>query len=88
MDKLQVYPNPFRYDRHNEILIEGLSEESLIRVVGSDGTFIREIRTRGGRMSWDGRDFAGNRVGSGIYFVIALNENGSEKGVGKVAIIR
>jgi hypothetical protein len=88
MDKLQVYPNPLRYDRHNEILIEGLAEESLIRVVGSDGTFIREIRARGGRMSWDGRDFAGNRVGSGIYFVIALDENGSEKGVGKVAIIR
>ncbi len=88
MDELQVYPNPFSYDRHNEIFIEGLSEESTLRVIGSDGTFIREIRARGGRISWDGRDFNGSRVGSGVYFVIALDDNGSEKGIGKVAIIR
>jgi len=88
MDDLKVFPNPFRYDRHNSITIEGLSEESLINIVGTDGMLVKRIETQGGRASWDGKDFNGSRLGSGVYFVIALDENGGEKGIGKVVIIR
>jgi len=88
MDDLKVYPNPFRYDRHSTVTIEGLSDESLINVVGTDGMLVKRIQAQGGRASWDGKDFNGSRLGSGVYFVIALDENGGEKGIGKVVIIR
>ena len=88
MDELKVYPNPFVYSRHSGIVIEELSEATDIKVLGVDGTVVREFETRGGRVSWDGLDFNGKQLGTGVYFVVALDKEGSEKGIGKVVIIR
>jgi len=88
MDKLKVYPNPFVYSRHEHIIIEDLSDETTIRVVGADGSNFREIATRGGRIQWDGLDSFGNQLSSGVYFLVAIDENGGEKGIGKVVIVR
>ncbi|MEX0607893.1 MAG: two-component regulator propeller domain-containing protein [Balneolaceae bacterium] len=88
MNKLKVFPNPFEYSRHNQIVIEGLSDDTRIKVMGSDGIVLNELAARGGRVSWDGYDYNGNQLGSGVYFVIAFEENGKERGVGKVVIIR
>lgn len=88
MDDLKVYPNPFLYDLHNRILIENLSDVTTIRILGVDGTLIRTIDNRGGRAEWNGLDAGGRQVGSGVYIVVALDSDGSERGIGKVAIIR
>jgi len=88
MDELKVFPNPFEYDRHDRIFIEGLSQETRVRIMGANGELIQTIEARGGRIEWNGRDFRGNRVGSGVYLVVALDENNDERGVGKVVIIR
>lgn len=88
MENLKIYPNPFLYDRHSTISIENLSESTTIRVLGVDGTLIRTIENRGGRASWNGRDFQGREVGSGVYVVVALGQDGNQRGIGKVAIIR
>jgi len=88
MDNLKVYPNPFLYDRHNSIFIENLSETTTIRVLGVDGTLIRTIDIRGGRAEWNGLDHRGQQVGSGVYIIVALDPDGDQRGIGKVAIIR
>lgn len=88
MDKLKVYPNPFLYESHDNILIENLSEITTIRILGVDGTLIRTISSRGGRAEWNGLDASGRQVGSGMYVVVALDIDGNERGFGKVAIIR
>ncbi|MGF1671560.1 MAG: Por secretion system protein, partial [Balneolaceae bacterium] len=88
MDKLKVFPNPFVYDRHDRIFIDGMTEQSRIRILGANGTLIQTIDARGARVEWNARDFEGNRLGSGVYLVVALDENNSERGVGKVVIIR
>ncbi len=88
MDELKVFPNPFSYSRNSRIVIEGLSEITDIKILGVDGTVVQELQTRGGRVSWDGFDSQGNRLGTGVYFVVALERSGSEKGVGKVVIIK
>lgn len=88
MDELKVYPNPFVYDRHNTIFVENLSETTTIRVLGIDGTLVRTLDNRGGRAEWDGLDSRGRQVGSGVYVVVALSSGGSERGTGKVVIIR
>lgn len=88
MDELKVYPNPFQYDRHNEIIIEGLSETTSIKILGVDGFVVNEIQTEGGRISWDGYDYNGNRLGSGVYYIVAYEDSGRERGIGKVIIIK
>ena len=88
MDELKVYPNPFLYERHSSITIEGLTDITTIRVLGVDGSLIRVIENRGGRVSWDGKDSSGNEIGSGVYVIVALGPDGNERGIGKIAIIR
>lgn len=88
MDDLKVFPNPFIYDRHERIIVENLADQTTIRVLGVNGTLINTLENRGGRAEWNGLDYNGNRVGSGVYMVVALGDNGSNRGIGKVVIIR
>lgn len=88
MKELKVFPNPFNYDKNEEIFIEGLSDETFIKVLGVDGTVINSFQTTGGRVSWNGKDSNGKQLGSGVYFIIAVDSGGSSKGVGKVVIVR
>ncbi len=88
MDKLKVFPNPFEYARHSQIVIEGLSESTQIKVLGVDGVVVNELEATGGRVSWNGRDYNGNQLGSGVYYVVAYESSGRERGVGKVVIVR
>lgn len=87
MNSLKVYPNPFKYKDHDQILIEGLSEETIIKILGIDGFVVKTIETRGGRVNWNGRDFKGNKLGTGVYFVVANSTNDNEKAIGKIVIV-
>lgn len=89
MDQLKVYPNPYVYDRSaGNITIEGLSDETRIHILAVDGKLIQRLDVRGGRTTWDGLDQFGRRLSSGVYTVVAVNPDGSQKGMGKVAIVR
>jgi hypothetical protein len=89
MDKLKVFPNPYVYDRSlGAITIEGLSDETRIHVLSVDGKLMQRLDVRGGRTTWDALDQFGNRLSTGVYTIIAVQSDGSQKGVGKVAIIR
>jgi hypothetical protein len=88
MEELKVYPNPFNYSRNSQIIIEGLSEATDIKILGVDGKIVNEFSAQGGRASWDGLDYMGNRLGTGVYIVVALESDGKEKGIGKVVIIK
>ena len=88
MSSLSAYPNPFVYDRHERVVIEGLSERSTLFVVTVDGERVRRLDAVGGRVEWDGLDLNGNKVASGVYLLIAIDENGGERGAGKLVVIR
>lgn len=88
MEELKIFPNPFNYDKNEEIFIEKLSDEAFVKVLGVDGTVVTSFPTTGGRVSWDGKDSNGNRLGSGVYFIVAVDSEGNSKGVGKVVIVR
>ena len=85
---LKVYPNPFVYSKHDEVIIDHLSDQTTIKIVGADGSVFNSFQTKGGRHSWDGLDEYGKELSSGVYFVVAIADNGSEKGIGKIVIIR
>lgn len=90
MNELKVFPNPFEYNQHSQVIIENLGEATNIKVLGVDGTVITSFETQGGRASWNGLDSNGNKVGSGVYFIVAASqgESDSGRGIGKLVIIR
>ncbi len=87
---LLIYPNPvvMAGDADPEIYIEGLVEETEIRVVTLGGELVGRLAARGGRARWNGKDQNARPVPSGTYLVIAVGQNGEGAAFGKVAIIR
>jgi len=88
-DKLVIAPNPFILPSSTPLTVDGLVENSSIKILSIDGRVIRDIRTPGGRIGfWDGKDQDGIDVSSGVYIVAAYSEDGSKVATGKVAVIR
>lgn len=87
---LFIYPNPARLEEGStpDIFIEGLLDETDVRILTVDGTLVASIAARGGRVRWDGRDRNNQLVPSGMYLVIAVDRNGEGAAHGKVAVIR
>lgn len=89
MKKLTVYPNPFSYSnpKHTLAIIDGLVEKTTVRIVTTDGFLVDEIPAKSGRTSWKPSYSDNTRLSSGVYIVVAVDENGEQKGYGKLAII-
>ncbi|MEM8486366.1 MAG: two-component regulator propeller domain-containing protein [Bacteroidota bacterium] len=87
---LFVYPNPVKIEggRDPEIFIEGLLDETDVSILTAAGTLVTSIEARGGRIRWNGRDRNDQPVPSGMYIVVAVDQNGEGASYGKVAIIR
>lgn len=89
-DELVVSPNPYRIPNSVSLLIDGLIENSSIKILSIDGRVVRDLQSPGGRIGfWDGKDDNGKDVASGIYIVIAYSDADKSKvGKGKVAVLR
>lgn len=88
--EMYAYPNPVRPEYTGDITIRGLMENSLVKIADSAGNVVRSIRSSGGMTTWDGCNYAGEPVKSGVYFIFASqNENDNASGaVTKLLIIR
>ncbi len=62
-----VYPNPVRPEYDGPIAIKGLAEDALVKITDVEGRLIHETRALGGQAVWDGTQWNGDRVASGVY---------------------
>ena len=62
--------------------------ESNVKIVNIAGQLIHQGTSNGGLFTWDGLDRQGRRVPSGVYMVLAADNEGKEGIVTKIAIIR
>ena len=86
--EVYAYPNPVRPDYTGWITINGLMDNSLIKITDSQGSVVWSGRSEGGMAVWDGCDSNGNRVRSGVYMVMASqNENGNSGAVTKIVVV-
>ena len=87
-DNVYAYPNPVTPDYTGLITIVGLSYDADVKITASNGAVIAEGRSNGGMFTWDGCDKSGNRVASGIYFVITATSDGKSGTCCKIAVIK
>ena len=90
MQQLHVFPNPYSYERnHGEpIVLEGLTDNTTVSILTVDGRLVRRFTTRGGRTTWDGLDASGNRVATGVYFIVANENSGNQVGRARLVMVR
>jgi ligand-binding sensor domain-containing protein len=89
-NELFVYPNPLILDGSNtNVTIDGLIKNTSIKIIDVSGKSIRTFVTPGGRVAfWDGRDDDGNYVPSGIYILVAYDEEANSVTTAKIAVIK
>ncbi|MEM1093382.1 MAG: two-component regulator propeller domain-containing protein [Bacteroidota bacterium] len=87
---LFVYPNPVRLSEVDAptIFIEGLVDDTDVRILTITGDVVAQVPARGGRIRWDGRDRSNALVPSGMYLVVAVSNAGEGTAYGKIAVIR
>jgi hypothetical protein len=89
MTSLDVGPNPFVVPSATPLTIRNLAAESSIKILSTNGALVCEFKAQGGgRAFWDGRNRQGDLVQSGIYFLVAYTENGTQTSTGKIAVVR
>ena len=87
-DLVKVYPNPVRPEYDGPIVIRGLKYNSYVKIVNASGKLVHEGTSVGGEYKWDGRLQNGKKCGSGIYYILAVDEDDKDGVVGKFLVVR
>ena len=87
-EKVYAYPNPVTPDYDGLIAVVGLKANSHVKIVNTAGRLVAEGTSLGGTFTWDGRTPQGQRVSTGVYYVLGSDEEGNEGIVTKVLFIK
>ena len=85
-----VYPNPVRPEFTGDISITGLMDNTLVKIADVDGNVVASTKSNGGLATWNGCNYSGKRVKTGVYFVIVSQSNintSNEAAVAKILVI-
>ncbi len=82
-----VFPNPVPPTYTGTIAIRGLAENSIVKIIEMDGRLVYRTRALGGQAVWDGRDYRGRKISSGVYLVLVSTDDKAEKTVTKIIFI-
>lgn len=85
---ISAYPNPVYPDFDGVVTITGISENSIVRIVGPSGQLVNQGTSLGGAYSWNCCDSNGNRVASGVYQAIVTDSNGSRSATTGITVVR
>ena len=84
-----AFPNPVNPDYEGLVTICGLKADSDVRILNTAGHLVAQTTSLGGTATWNLRDPAtGQRVPTGVYFVLATDAEGREGIATKVTVIK
>jgi flagellar hook assembly protein FlgD len=85
-----VYPNPCYTNRHYQLIFAGLTKDVTIRIFNIVGELVRTLEKddTGQEKEWDLRNDAGEKVASGIYIYLVIDNDTGERVTGKLGVIR
>ena len=85
---LRIFPNPVQKDYAEPVVIEGFAWETEFTVTDANGRLVFRGTTNGGRATWDYKNLRGEAVGTGVYFVFAQDDFGTQTRKGKFLLFR
>ena len=87
-DKPKIFPNPVAPGYSGVITIEGVPFNSELKVTDASGRLVTHLEANGNTAIWDMKNEYLSDVGTGVYFVFASSEDGTERQLGKIAIVK
>lgn len=88
LSNVYAYPNPVKPEYGGMIHITGLMENTLVKIADAAGGVVAQGRAENGEFLWNGCNFSGSRVKTGVYYVFASqNTDGSSHAVTKILVV-
>ena len=85
-DEVIVFPSPVMPNYRGDIAISGLEDETNVKITDIAGNIVNETNSIGGTATWNGKNFDGTRVATGVYLFMCTSSNFNKKIVKKVLI--
>jgi len=82
-----VFPNPVPPGYGGTIAIRGLAENSIVKITELNGRLVYQTNALGGQAVWDGKDYKGRKISTGIYLVLVSTDDKTVKTVSKIVFI-
>jgi hypothetical protein len=82
-----VFPNPVPPGYNGTIAIRGIAENSIVKITELDGRLVYQTKALGGQAVWDGNDYKGRKISTGIYLVLVSSDDRSVKTSTKIVFI-
>ena len=82
-----VFPNPVSPGYSGTIAIRGLVNNAVVKITELDGRLVYQTRALGGQAVWDGKDYRGRRISSGVYLVLVSDDGRKENLATKIVFI-
>ncbi len=83
-----VFPNPVPPDFTGTIAIRGLVNNAIVKITELDGRLVYQTRALGGQAVWDGKNYKGQKISSGVYLVLVNDDGKKERMATKIFFIR
>ena len=82
-----VFPNPVPPGYAGTIAIRGLANNSIVKITELDGRLVFQTRALGGQAIWNGKNYKGQSISSGVYLVLIHDDGKQEKYATKIVFI-
>jgi hypothetical protein len=86
-EEVLVFPNPVPAGYAGTIGIRGLVNNAIVKITELDGRLVYQTKALGGQAVWDGRNYKGQRISSGVYLVLVSDEGKKERTATKIFFI-
>jgi len=82
-----VFPNPVPPGYDGTIAIRGVPENAVVKITELDGRLVYQTRALGGQAVWDGKDYKGRKISTGMYLVLIDSDDKSKRTSTKIVFI-
>ena len=82
-----VFPNPVPPGYSGTIAIRGIANNTIVKIAEMNGRLVYQTRALGGQAIWNGLNYKGEKVASGVYLVLIKDDTGTDRMVTKIVMI-
>ncbi|NBR12978.1 MAG: hypothetical protein EBU01_00205 [Crocinitomicaceae bacterium] len=83
-----VFPNPVRPNYFGPITMQGIRYNSDVKITDVVGNLVYKTTSNGGTATWDGKTLDGQKAATGVYLIWTATNEGKDKKVGKVLLVK
>ena len=83
-----VFPNPVPPGYAGTIAIRGVANNSIVKITEMDGRLVFQTRALGGQAVWNGKNYKGQTISTGVYLVFISDDAKVERLVTKIIFVK